>query len=121
MVIAMFDLAERERIRERLTEKSRSDPDIVAAPAVGATATGGDRWSDLDLTFAVAPETTVEATLARWTRDVLAEFGAATLFDLPVGATVYRVFIFPGALQVDLSFAPATEFGARTAFPVAVR
>jgi hypothetical protein len=109
----MFDPAEREQIREQLTEKARSDAAVVAAAVVGSTATGGDRWSDLDLTFAVAPETTVEAVLARWTRDVVAKFGAAVLFDLPVGSTVYRVFLFPGALQVDLSFSPSAEFGAR--------
>ncbi|MEP7320992.1 MAG: hypothetical protein ABI761_03695, partial [Saprospiraceae bacterium] len=34
------------------------------------------------------------------------------LFDLNVGNTVYRVFILPGCLQLDLSFSPATEFGA---------
>jgi hypothetical protein len=109
----MFDPADRERIRELLTEKARSDPSVVAAAAVGSTATGSDRWSDLDLTFAVASGTTVEAVLDRWTRDVTAEFAAAVLFDLPVGSTIYRVFLFPGALQVDLSFTPAAEFGAR--------
>ena len=108
-----FDPAERERIRERLTAKAHADPDVAAAAAVGATAAGGDRWSDLDLTFAVSPTTTVEATLERWTRDVVNEFGAAPLFDLLVGSTVYRVFLLPGALQVDLSFSPAAEFGAR--------
>src|SRR5215218_5848299 len=109
----MFDPEARRRIRELLTEKAWSDPAVVAAAAVGSTATDPDRWSDLDLTFGVAPGTTVEAILDRWTRDVTAEFGAAVLFDLPVGSTIYRVFLFPGALQVDLSFTPAAEFGAR--------
>jgi len=31
---------------------------------------------------------------------------------LPVENTIYRVFILPGCLQVDLSFSPASEFGA---------
>jgi hypothetical protein len=35
------------------------------------------------------------------------------LFDLPVGSTIYRVFLLPGLLQVDLSFTPASKFGAR--------
>jgi hypothetical protein len=109
----MFDPAERERIRERLTEKARSDPAVVAAAVVGSTATGPDRWSDLDLTYAVAEGETVPGVLERWTRDVVAEFDPAVLFDLPAGNSIYRVFLFPGALQVDLSFSPAAEFGPR--------
>jgi hypothetical protein len=34
------------------------------------------------------------------------------LFDLPSGAALYRVFLLPGCLQLDLSFAPAAAFGA---------
>jgi hypothetical protein len=109
----MFGPEDRERIRELLTEKARSDPDVVAAAAVGSSAGGGDRWSDLDLTFGVAPGVAVETVLASWTRDVIADFDAAVLFDLPVLSSIYRVFLFPGVLQVDLSFTPAAEFGAR--------
>jgi len=38
--------------------------------------------------------------------------GAVHLFDLPSGASIYRVFLLPGCLQFDLSFTPASEFGA---------
>jgi hypothetical protein len=34
------------------------------------------------------------------------------LFDLPSGASIYRVFLLPGCLQFDLSFTPASKFGA---------
>ena len=110
----MFDPNDRDRIRDLIVQKARGDTDIVAAAAVGSSATGGDRWSDLDLTFAVAEGSTVESTLARWTEHMVAEFGAAVLFDVPVQTTIYRVFLLPGALQVDLSFSPAAEFGPRT-------
>ena len=109
----MFGVDDRERIRQRLTDKARSDPRVVAAAAVGSSAGGGDRWSDLDLTFGVAAGESVEAVLADWTRTLVADFAAAVLFDLPVRSTTYRVFLLPGALQVDLSFTPAAEFGAR--------
>jgi hypothetical protein len=33
--------------------------------------------------------------------------------DVPSGAWIYRVFLLPSTLQVDLAFAPAAEFGAR--------
>jgi hypothetical protein len=41
------------------------------------------------------------------------EFGAAVLFDLPRESSIYRVFLLPGMLQVDLSFTPASDFGSR--------
>ncbi|MCC6791701.1 MAG: hypothetical protein IT336_08455 [Thermomicrobiales bacterium] len=109
----MFDAAERERIRVRLIELARHDSRIAAAAAVGSTAEGGDRWSDLDLTFGVAAGLAVAEVLADWSDAVVAEFGAAVLFDLPVNTTIYRVFLFPGALQVDLSFSPIADFGPR--------
>lgn len=97
----------------RLIDQARTDPRLAAAAAVGSSARGGDRWSDLDLTFAVASGVAVETVLADWTQRMESVHGAAVLFDLPVGSTIYRVFLVPGALQVDLSFAPAATFGAR--------
>jgi hypothetical protein len=80
---------------------------------VGSRALGpGDRWSDLDLTFGLAPGVTVAAILAAWTAEVERDFRAVALFDLPHQTSVYRVFLFPGLLQVDLSFTPGHEFGA---------
>ena len=85
----------------------------MAAAEVGSRATGpGDRWSDIDLTFGVAAGTTVAEILAAWTPEIEREFDAVPLFDLPYLSTIYRVFLFPGLLQVDLSFTPAHEFGA---------
>jgi hypothetical protein len=108
----MFTVEERSRVRERLLEMADADARVVAGAEVGAGATGGDRWSDLDLTFGVADGTAVEAVLADWTADVIGEFGAAHLFDLPFQTSIYRVFLLPGNLQVDLSFTPARDFGA---------
>ncbi|MBA2278570.1 MAG: hypothetical protein H0W06_12490 [Chloroflexia bacterium] len=108
----MFDVEDRERIRELLIEKARSDSRVVAAAAVGSSASGSDRWSDLDLTFGVASGVPVAAVLETWTQTLVADFDAVVLFDLPVRSTIYRVFLLPGVLQVDLSFTPAAEFGA---------
>jgi hypothetical protein len=102
----MFSIADRDRIRDLLVAKARADPLIVSAALVGSTVAGGDRWSDLDLTFGVARGVPIESALARWTADVVAEFDAVVLFDLPIPSTIYRVFLLPGALQVDLSFSP---------------
>lgn len=109
----MYSESEREAIKARLIEHARTDPTITGAALVGSTASGGDRWSDLDLTFAVSPESSVEAALASWTSWIESEFRAVTLFDLPIPGTIYRVYLFPGALQVDLSFSDQGVFGSR--------
>jgi hypothetical protein len=70
---------------------------------------GGDRFSDLDLTFGIADRVPVTEVLDDWTR-LAGELGAVTLAGLERGLTIYRVFLFPGALQLDLSMTPAAEF-----------
>jgi hypothetical protein len=110
----VFTVEQRERAEERILELARADSRIVAGAAVGSLATGpGDRWSDLDLTFGVAEGAAIGDVLEDLTREVVADFDAVVLFDLPFESTIYRVFLLPGALQVDLSFTPASDFGAR--------
>lgn len=109
----MFSVSDRERIRERVLQLAASDTRVVAGAMVGSLALDeGDRWSDLDLTFAVADNLPVLDVLEDWTHTLVDEFEAVHLFDLPSGATIYRVFLLPGCLQFDLSFTPASAFGA---------
>ena len=111
--MSMYTVEQRDRYRDRLVEMARNDPRVVAAAMVGSLALGGgDRWSDLDLSFGLAEGTSVPEILRDWTPRLEAEMGAVHLFDLPFLSTTYRVFLFPGALQVDLSFTPGAEFGA---------
>lgn len=84
---------------------------MVESRIVGSLAvTGGDRFSDLDLTFSVADGVPVAAVLDDWTRRIDEELSATQLFDLPTGSRIYRVFLLPGCLQMDVSFAPAADF-----------
>jgi hypothetical protein len=109
----MFTVEERDRARSRLLEMAYADARIVAGAEIGALSQGGgDRWSDLDLTFAVADGASVDAVLGDWTVEVEREFRAVHLFDLPFRTTIYRVFLLPSNLQVDLSFTPVRDFGA---------
>ena len=103
----------RERIWADLVAAAESDPEIVGAAAVGSSATGRDRWSDLDLTLGVAASVDLDVVKERWTRRLVADEDAIVLFDISAGETDYRVFLFPGALQVDVSFSPAHAFGPR--------
>lgn len=110
----MFEIAYRDRVRQRVLELAREDARVVAGAVIGSFAlTDGDRWSDLDLTFSVPDGTDLTDVLDDWAGALAAQFGSTVLFDLPAGASIYRVFLFPGALQVDLSVTPASQFGAR--------
>lgn len=109
----MFSVEDRDAVRSRILEVASSDPRVVGGAEVGSLAYGGgDRWSDLDLTFAVADEVPVSDVLGDWTQGFVTELAAIHLFDLPSGATIYRVFLLPGCLQFDLSLTPASQFGA---------
>ena len=110
----MFSVEDRDRARDHVLGLAETDRRVVAAAVVGGLADGaGDRWSDLDLTFAVEDGVPVVDVLDDWTRAVADGLDAVHLFDLPAGAAIYRVFLLPGCLQVDLSFAAASAFGAR--------
>lgn len=55
--------------------------------------------------------------LEDWTRRIETELDATQLFDLPAGPRIYRVFLLPGCLQMDVSFAPAADFDGPLAGP----
>lgn len=105
----MFTVEERERIRDRIVQMSREDKRLIAGALIGSTVAGGDRWSDLDLTFGLADHVSLDDVLADWKTRLASEFGAVHLMDLPFLFTVYRVFLLPNNLQVDLSFTPGKE------------
>ena len=109
----MFTVDDRNRVRDYVLQLAESDPRVVAGAVVGSLALSeGDRWSDLDLTFGVVDEFSIFEVLEDWTRRLVEQFNAAHLFDLPSGPSIYRVFLMPGCLQFDLSFTPASKFGA---------
>jgi hypothetical protein len=107
----VFTVEQRDALRERLRALAQEDERVVAGAAVGSLALGGgDRFSDLDLTFGVADGVAVADVLDDWTRTLVDEAAAVQLADLVHGATTYRVFLLPDALQFDLSMTPAAQF-----------
>jgi hypothetical protein len=108
----VFSVEQRDALRDWALAWAQRDERVVAGAAVGSLALGGgDRHSDLDLTFAVADGVPVAAVLEDWTRALGEERGAVVLVDLERPPTTYRVFLLPGALQFDLSLTPADRFG----------
>ncbi|MEU8332810.1 hypothetical protein [Micromonospora sp. NPDC048839] len=106
----MFSAGERDSIRERLLGLAEEDLAVVGAAITGSHALdGSDRWSDIDLVFGI--EGPLESAMRRWTDLLHRDFAAVHHWDLPSGSAVYRVFLLPGLLEVDIGFVPAAEFG----------
>jgi hypothetical protein len=107
----MFTIEQRDALRERVLRLAEHDNRVVAGAAVGSLAMdGGDRFSDLDLTFGIADHVPVTDVLNDWTRMLIDERDAVQLVDLERDPTIYRVFLLPDTLQFDLSMTPAAQF-----------
>jgi hypothetical protein len=107
----VFTIEQRDALREHLLRLAEEDERVVAGAAVGSLAVdGGDRFSDLDLTFGIADHVPVADVLNDWTHTLIDELDAVHLADLERGPTTYRVFLLPDALQFDLSMTPAAQF-----------
>src|SRR6266567_2022308 len=112
--IHMFTAEQREQVRQRVLEVAQSDPRVIAGALTGSMAFGGgDRWSDIDVAFGIAEGITPEAVLEDWTQVVAREWGVLHHFDVRYGSSVYRVFLLPSGLEVDVATTPAEDFGAR--------
>jgi hypothetical protein len=106
----MFTPEDRARIHEHVMAIAHRDDRVVAGAVVGSLALDeGDRYSDIDLSFAVRDDVPISGVLADWT-SAMADVGAVPLLDLERAPIVYRVFLLPDCLQVDLSFSPASGF-----------
>jgi hypothetical protein len=104
-------VAQRDALRDHVLALAEHDERIVAGAAVGSLALGGgDPFSDLDLTFAVADDAAVTDVLDDWSSRLRADLDAVQLVDLERAPTIYRVFLLPDALQFDLSLTPAARF-----------
>lgn len=108
----MFTVEERDGVRERLLELAEANPSITAAAITGSYVSGGsDKWSDIDLAFAISGEPAT--ALEQWTEILYRDFVALHDWDLPFGSTIYRVFLLTGCLEVDIAFTPTADFGPR--------
>jgi hypothetical protein len=111
----MFTADERRRVRERILGLARSDARVMGAAVTGsAAAEAEDRWSDVDLFLGVADGVEIETVLADLTSRIDEELQPLHHWDLPAGPAIYRVFLLPSCLQVDVAATPASDFGARS-------
>lgn len=111
----MFTIKQRDHVRHFVLEMAQADPRVTAGALIGSLAEGAeDRWSDIDVTFGIASGHAIETVMADWTQVLEREFGVLTHFDLRSGSSLYRVFLLPNGLEIDVSVTPEGEFGARS-------
>src|SRR5438874_12595116 len=110
----MFTSEQRDQVRQHVLALAQSDPRAIAGALTGSMAFGGgDRWSDIDVAFGIAEGITPEAVLHDWTQVLDREFSVLDHFDLRSGSSIYRVFLLPSGLEVDVAVTPGEDFGAR--------
>jgi len=119
----VFTVEQRDALREHLLRLAEEDEHVVAGAAVGSLAVdGGDRFSDLDLTFGIADHVPVADVLTVWTRALIDELDAVHLADLERGPTTYRVFLLPGRASVrPLDDTGGSLSSRRATVPASVR
>jgi hypothetical protein len=109
----MFGEVEREKLRRDLLERGARDERISGGAVTGSASRDAlDRWSDIDVAFGVHTADQLLPALDDFTGFMREEHGAIDTVDVRRDPWVYRVFLLPSTLQVDLAFAPASHFGA---------
>ncbi len=110
----MFTTEQRDDVRNRVLDLARSDPRVTAGALTGSSAVGAeDERSDIDVAFGVTDGVSVEAVLNDWTEVLTRELGVLHYWDLPFRSSIYRVFLLPSGLEIDVAVTPQQEFGAR--------
>lgn len=109
----MFTPDYRAALRSQLLEAAAVDTRITGVAITGsASQNREDRWSDIDLAFGVAGSAFMPAVIADWTVQMYEQHAALHHVDVLAGSWVYRVFLLPNTLQVDLAFTPESGFRA---------
>ena len=92
-------------------DAARADERFTGVALTGSASIGQeDQWSDIDLAFGVHVDR-LDAAIADWTARMYRESAAIHHVDVRARSSLYRVFLLPGTLQVDLAFTPARTSG----------
>ena len=110
----MFTTEQRDHLRDYIISMAQNDPRVTAGALTGSIAAdAGDERSDIDIAFGVTEGTSLEAILDDWMEALDREFGVLHYWDLPFRTSLYRVFLFPGGLELDVAVVPQKDFGPR--------
>ncbi len=79
----IFTPQRRERLRQTLIAKARSDDRVTAAAVVGsASIRREDRWSDIDLALGLAGTAEISEVIAAWTEKMYRDHGTVHHLDV---------------------------------------
>ncbi|MDQ5823591.1 MAG: hypothetical protein M3441_05175 [Chloroflexota bacterium] len=110
----MFTIEQRDHLRDYILDIAMSDPRVTGGALTGSMAVGAvDDRSDVDVAFGIAEGSSLEAVLDDWTGALDREFGVLHYWDLPFRTSLYRVFLLPGGLELDVGLSPQHDFGPR--------
>lgn len=110
----MFTPEERLAVRERVFALAREDPRVSGGAITGSGSVGEeDEWSDVDTSFGVVDGVEPLEVLEDWTRQLDAGLGFVHWWDLHHGATIYRVYLLPSSLELDIAVTPAARWAQR--------
>ena len=111
--MASFTTTERTLVYERVLEIAKTDARVTGGAVVGSIASNkADELSDIDITFGIKNGIEPEQVLNEWTELLNVEFNVVHFFDIRHATAIYRVFLFPNCLELDLSVVPENDFGA---------
>lgn len=107
----MFDIGEREALRQKMIERGREDARITACALVGSAARGEeDAWSDIDIALQLSEHAGLDEVSSDWTAWLRSSVEVADTLDVHGSGALYRVFLLSNSLQIDLSFWPHAPF-----------
>ncbi len=110
----MFTIEQRDHLRDYILDIAMSDPRVTGGALTGSMAVGAvDERSDVDVAFGIVQGTSLKAVLDDWTEALEREFGVLHYWDLPFRTSLYRVFLLPGGLELDIGLSPQHDFGPR--------
>jgi predicted nucleotidyltransferase len=110
----MFTAEERDRVRQYVLDLAKDDPRVTAGALTGSAAVDAeDEWSDIDVAFGIKEGTGLGELLDDWTEQFKRDLDLIHHWDVSAGPSIYRVFLLPGGLEIDIGVSPEREFGAR--------
>jgi hypothetical protein len=110
----MFTVEQRDQLYDYILDVAKADPRVAAGALTGSMAVSDtDERSDVDVAFGIADGTSLEAVLDDWTKALDHKWGVLHYWDLPFRSSLYRVFLLPGGLELDVGLSPQGDFGPR--------
>lgn len=88
----VFDIEDREALREQIVERARDDASITACAVLGSAARGEeDAWSDVDIALQVSERAGLNDVATEWTAWLKSYVDVADTLDVHGSGALYRV------------------------------